>query len=229
MSELQLGDSIVKPCRRSRKIIDLKVRIAELAVALQVDKNLIPQVQAEIDRLHAFRVLMHAEVQHYLESVVIQILDVTENEASVGRITHAGHHLLIFQAMNPLATPRTSAKASYPQFALSDLKSNWSATSTSLIKAIDGHRKRVKGNNGIKVGNMNTILLPVGFRDTFFTSYFRDKMDELGEQRGRVAHGSGALVSSIPTGRGELQRFLDIEPGLSLADRYVPRLLQPLW
>lgn len=230
MAYLQLGDSINKPCRRSRKITDLKTRIKELASSLAIDKNLIPTGQAEIDRLHAFRVLMHAEVQHYLESIVTQILDVTEQEATTrARITHAGHHLLVFQAMNPLASPRTSAKASYPRYAPEDLKANWSTTSTSLELAIDAHRRRVKGNNGIKVSNMNVILLPVGFRDSFFTSYFRDKMNELGEQRGRVAHGAGALVSSIPTGRGELQRFLDIEPGLSLADRYVPRLLQPLW
>ncbi|MFE1289122.1 hypothetical protein [Streptomyces sp. NPDC058751] len=230
MANLQLGDSILKPCRRSRKLIELKLRIKELASSLGVNEQLIPTGQAEIDRLHAFRVLMHAEVQYYLESIVTQVLDVTEQESSIhARITHAGHHLLVFQAMNPLATPRTSAKASYPQYSSKDLRANWPATASSLQKAVEAHRKRVKGNNGIKVANMNTILLPVGFRDAFFTSRFRDKMDELGEQRGRVAHGAGALVSSVPTGRGELQRFLDIEPGLSLADRFVPRLLQPLW
>jgi hypothetical protein len=109
------------------------------------------------------------------------------------------------------------------------VRQNWATQSSELVKAIRAHRKRVSDNNGIKPSNLNWMLIPLGFRDTFFSSQFRAKMQELGEKRGQVAHGSGALVPLIPTGSGELNRFRDIEQGLCELDRFAPRLLAPIW
>jgi hypothetical protein len=95
-------------------MVHLKLRIAELAKSLSITHNMISQGQAETDRLHAFRVLMHAEVQYYVESIAKQILDTTEQQCvQRSRLTHAGHHLLVFQALSPLANTRNSGKASY--------------------------------------------------------------------------------------------------------------------
>ncbi|MFE2532562.1 HEPN domain-containing protein [Streptomyces sp. NPDC059371] len=229
MAYMHLGAHIGHPCRRSRRIVILQSRISQLASSLSISKNLVSQSQADTDRLHAFRVLMHAEVQHYVESIARNVLDVTERQCRLGRLTHAGHHLLIFQSLNPLANTRSSGNASYPDFSPDGLQRSWSTTASSLTKAIEAHRKRIAQNNGIKPSNLNVVLIPLGFRDTFFTQHFRDKMNELGEKRGQVAHGAGALIPTIPTGAGELNRFHVIEPGLSDMDRYAPRVLIPAW
>ncbi|MGW0409853.1 HEPN domain-containing protein [Streptomyces collinus] len=202
-----------------------------MAASLNVTSALIPRGQDEIDRLHAFRVLMHAEVQAYVQAIAEQVMDVTEKQCTTNaRLTHAGHHLVAFQSLYPLANTRSSNKATYPDFSPQILKATWPAASNTLIKAIEAHRKRVmKENNGIKPGNLNRVLIPLGFRDVFFTQRFRDKMNELGEQRGEVAHGSGTGVTLVPTGAGELKRFYDIKQGLSDMDRYAPRLLIPVW
>ncbi|MFJ9707000.1 HEPN domain-containing protein [Streptomyces sp. NPDC101234] len=229
MTDLYLGTSIKGPCRRSRRILALRARVQQLATSLSVTPNLVPQSQSDTDRLHSFRVLMHAEVQHYVESVARNILDVSERRCRQSRLTHAGHHLLVFQSLNPLSLPRNSAQASYPGYSNRDLRANWNSTSGSLLKAIEAHRRRIAGNNGIKPANLNMILIPLGFRDTFFTVQFRDKMQELGEKRGQVAHGAGALMSTIPTGAQELKLYQDIDDGLAKMDRYAPRVLMPIW
>ncbi|WP_329056510.1 hypothetical protein OG511_02505 [Streptomyces sp. NBC_01453] len=175
--------------------------------------------------------LLHAEVQDYVQLVAKQILDVTEQHClTKSRLTHAGHHLIVFQAYFPLGNTRNSGQANYPDFSPVACRANWQSTSTVLTKAIDAHRRRVlKENNGIKPSNLNRLLLPLGFRDGFFTQQFRDKMNELGEQRGQVAHSSGAMVTLVPTGSGELKRFADIEQGLADMDKYAARLLMPVW
>lgn len=231
MANLALGEHICSPCKKSRRFELLQLRVSSVAAALGVDVKLIPSHQDETDRLHAFRVLMHAEVQDYLEKIVLQILDVTENRIAGGVVTHAGHHLIVTQSIASVSDRRSSARATYPPFKVADLIGNMSSTRKNLEDAIKAHRKRVKDNSGIKASNLQTILLPVGYRDSFFSAIFKDKMNELGEARGHVAHASGlgALVGSVPTGARELQRFSDIKDDLSRLDRYAPRMLMPAW
>ncbi|MGV9569269.1 HEPN domain-containing protein [Streptomyces nigra] len=226
---IQLGDPINHPCKRSRRVVDLRLRVQQLAASLAVSANQVSSSQAEADRLHAFRVLMHAEVQAYVESIATNILDVTESLAQSSRLTHAGHHLLVYHALHPLNATRSSGNAKYPDFSATALRGNWPTTLATLGNAIEAHRKRIKGNNGIKPSNLNMLLIPIGFRDSFFTQPFRAKMKELGEKRGQVAHGAGALIPTIPTGAGELKLYRDIEDGLRDMDRYAPRILTPVW
>jgi hypothetical protein len=173
---------------------------------------------------------MHSEVQDYLEKIASNILDITEAKmSSSSSITHAAHHLIVTQAVASVSDRRNAARATYPLFRVADLRKDILATQELLIEAVKVHRKRIKDNSGIKFSNLQPLLQPLGYRTHFFSAVFRDKMDELGVARGEVAHASGAFVQNLPTGARELQRFADIEQGLSMIDRYVPRLLIPLW
>ncbi|MET9351251.1 HEPN domain-containing protein [Streptomyces termitum] len=229
MVRIQLGDPISHPCNRSRRVVTLGARVQQLAASLSITASLVSSNQEETDRLHAFRVLMHAEIQAYVESIATNVLDVTERLARTSRLTHAGHHLLVYHALHPLNAARSSGNAKYPDFSVTALRSNWHGTHATLEMAIDAHRRRIKGNNGIKPSNLNMLLIPIGFRDSFFAERFRDKMKELGEKRGQVAHGAGALIPTIPTGAGELNLYRDVEAGLRDMDRYAPRVLIPAW
>ncbi|MCX5159994.1 hypothetical protein OOK39_11990 [Streptomyces sp. NBC_00264] len=212
--------------RRGRK---LKWRLQELAANLQITTMLVPVKQAEIDQLHAFRVLAHSEVQAYLEEITEQVLTVTEDRAlNGGVLTHAGHHLLVSSSLIPLGNKAQAVNSKFPFYDPMAAQRSVIADSSQLTAAIKRHRKVIKDNGGVKAGNVRMLLSPLGYRDYCFAINLMDKLNEFGRERGNVAHGAGAAVANIPTGSTELNRITEILPGLIRLDQYVPRLLLPV-
>ncbi|MBB3157610.1 hypothetical protein FHS07_001294 [Microbacterium proteolyticum] len=84
-------------------------------------------------------------------------------------------------------------------------------------------------NNGIKTGNVRRLLVPLGYREDVYAIGLFDKLDDLGVQRGEVAHKSGLIgLRTIPTGSNEWTRLDAVLPGLEMMERFAPRLLRPV-
>jgi hypothetical protein len=228
---LELGDWIRKPARRSRRGTDLAARLQAVAASLGVTPTLVPATQAEVDRLQTFRLLAHSEIQQSVEDLVSRVLEVTADKGRSGSLTHAGHQLLVYQAMEPLNDKRKRSEARYPSFPTRPAAAAVRLKPEPLLKAVAKHEMRVKDNNGVKQGNLRALLLPLGFREGFFLPGFLPQADALGRARGEVAHGSGLLnVGAVnwPTGQGELTAVAAVRAGITHLDRYAPRLLMPV-
>ncbi|NKY38160.1 hypothetical protein [Cellulomonas septica] len=195
---------------------------------MSIDAQFVPRDQSDVDRLHAFRLLAHAEIQHYIDMLAQMILDKTQDRATnEGVLTHAGHHLLVYYALEPLGTPRDAPNARYPEFIPAIAVASRLQAPARLTKAIQRHQKLIEFNNGLKAGNVRRVLVPIGYREDLFATGMLDQLDNLGAARGDVAHGSGVIgFSSWPSGSTEWTRLRLILPGLDALERYAPRLLR---
>jgi hypothetical protein len=227
---MDLGEPIRRPCSRARNSVPLRHRIRTLAQAVDVDGQLVPRSQIEVDRLHAFRLLAHAEVEQFVETIASNLVDVTEARfARNGDLTHAGHHLLVTWSVSRSLRGDSAGRAKYPAYASPEAVMSAAAHPEDLNAALEQHRARIGNNHGIKAKNVRNLLLPLGYRESFFVPGLLDQLDELGEARGAVAHSSGVIGIQVwPTGAGEIGAVRRVLPGLEMLERFAPRLLMPI-
>lgn len=221
---LKLGEIVRPPTVRARRTIALRRRLGELRAGLHMQSA--PTSQADVDAIHAFRVLAHSEVQAFLQEIAMGILDVSrEVRAARGKTTHALHHLHIFERVSALNQRGNAAGYIYPTYDSSLLGS---IPSLDLTRVLARHEKRIKDNSGIKASNINTLFGPLGFRDSWHPPGFLDLMNAFGVQRGNVAHGTGQVgAQQWPSGSAEWARISQISPGLESIERFQARLLIP--
>ncbi len=226
---MELGDLVKIPPARSRRGIHLQWRLAEVASSLGVTSSLVPSGQAEVDRLHSFRLLAHSEVQSFVEGVAENLLAVTHRLlASRGKLTHAGHHLLVYSKILSLTDRRHSRDSNYPPFRPHQATAEVLRDPAILGKAVREHRRRISENNGVKASNLRRLLMPLGFRDYSFRPGLLDLLDAFGSARGQVAHNTGAIGAMLlPSGSAELSAVQQILPGLVGLDSFSSRLLIP--
>ncbi|MFE6909367.1 HEPN domain-containing protein [Streptomyces erythrochromogenes] len=225
---MPLGERIRSAHRHSRRGQALHNRLLELANSLHVTNQTAPVDQETVDHLHAFRVLAYSETQAFIEEVAEQILVVTEyNYQTRQTLTHAGHHLMVNSEIIQLANKGKARNSKFPPYEASTVQSMISADPGLLTRHIKTHRERIRANNGVKSHNIRALLLPLGYREEFFRVGLLDKLDAFGRERGNVAHGTGAMTVSRPSGSTELARVNSMISGLIDIDRYVPRLLRP--
>jgi hypothetical protein len=221
---IELGARFDAPTHVPRRARRLRIRLNSLAQGLRVSG--VPSTQDEVDRIHSYRLLAHAEIQTYLEDIAEHILDVSLDVlVTRGGVTHAAHHLLVFDAVLKLGDKRVASAATYPLFSRASASN---VRVTDLERATKSHRSKLLLNSGLKSSNIRRVLSPLGYRDSWFPGGFLDQMDAFGSSRGDVAHGSGLIgVARWPTGSSELAVVKALAPGLDALDRYAARLLMP--
>lgn len=221
-----LGEEIRSPAKRSRMLPALRGRIHDIGASLGVGASFVPAHQSDVDRVHAFRLLVHSEIQAFLDRLATLLLDKVEDRSRQGVLTHAGHHLLVYYSLEPLRSPASAAAAVYPVYTAVDAVASHAITATPLNSALTRHRKVARLNSAVKAGSVKRLLLPLGFRETMLQTALLSNLDSLGDSRNTIAHQSGLVgMSSLPTGSAEWARLLPILSGLDLLERYAPRLL----
>lgn len=221
---IELDAHIEPPKHRSRRYQQLRNRLDSVATGLNLLP--VPVTQEDVDRIHSFRLLAHAEIQAYLEEIAETILAVSEVTLRRHELTHAAHHLIVFEAVLKLSQKRNASQASYPLFSRSSAIQH---STNAFTVAVRSHRNRIKANNGVKAADLRTLLGPLGYRDSWFMPGFLDQMDLFGVRRGEVAHRSGVIGASVlPTGSAEMALINALMPGLKDLDRYSARLLMPI-
>jgi hypothetical protein len=226
---MELGERIGRPSARSRRAVELKIRLDSLAAGFEVTPAFIPSDQKGVDQLHAFRVLAHAEIEAYIEDVTRLIVDITDSRVGLGVLTHAGHHLVVARSVKRAMTRGDADKARYPWFESVEAAKGVLTQPNEVRSAIQQHRSLIDSNHGVRASNVRSLLLPLGYREHFFVPGFLDRLDDLGASRGAVAHTSGVVGAvNWPSGSTELAGIRAVLPGLAMIDRYVPRLLLPV-
>lgn len=131
----------------------------------------------QYDRVSAFLLLTHAELEAFIES----------------RCTHVANTAV--KAWELDSVPRKAILGliafahSGGQSAIPDESSGLSPTIREIVKdAKVAYSKTVSKNHGIKEKNLLQLLLPIGVRETDFPSGLLQEMDALGTLRGSHAH-----------------------------------------
>jgi hypothetical protein len=131
----------------------------------------------ELDKARAFRVLVHAEFEHYLEDraldIAVTAYDLLKAKSRVSRpIVHILANVVGEQEGLP-----------------SKLGTNRTVLSIAG-KVLAQYKHRMTRNNGIRTDNLLEILLPVGVSEIDLDAAWLSTTDGFGAKRGLTAHTS---------------------------------------
>jgi hypothetical protein len=161
-------------------------------------------------RAEAYRVLVHAEIEAYLEDRAIEIARAAWSSWKASRyVTTVTLHLIGFSGrqmddpVKTLVAPDKNKEKSWPERKYIDDR---------LGKSVTGYiRFLQKENHGIREANLLSILVPIGVLLDDLDENLVLGLEELGLLRGRVAHTSIELRAADGVDpKAELDRVNDL-------------------
>jgi hypothetical protein len=142
----------------------------------------------QLDLARGYRVLVHAEMEYYLEE---SVRDVAAQAFAAWRLDGKPRHTIIC-----LLAFCKRGDREHP------------IPSTYVGEAIAALRYTLENNNGIKEDNLFKFLLPVGVDGSALNTTWLSSMTSYGTLRGEVAHSSVRANSrSIPSPNTRLSSF----------------------
>lgn len=140
------------------------------------------------DLLRAFRLLVHAEIEAYVEQLVIRkAVDSLDLWRSGRKASKCLLSIVAFCEMELGAAPPHLA-AIGPR---NDLEERVNRATNTFIKRI-----RTK-NNGIKEENLVPLLIPIGLDSSEVSQTLLNNLSSFGRNRGEIAHNSSKVVQPI--------------------------------
>jgi hypothetical protein len=126
------------------------------------------------DKLKSFKLLVHAEVESYLENIVNDMISINKKQWKKKKITPSLYYLILF----------SSAKFGGEK-KIADL---------SVKKRIDNNiasfEALISQNNGIKEKNLMKLFIPLGIDFQSLDQSWISTIDSYGSSRGDIAHKS---------------------------------------
>ncbi len=160
----------------SRRCQQLLARERDLRQLFVVATRLSPAyTRQELDRLRAYRLLVHAEIESYLEDRARWAAQRAVARFAAGRPTQALAGLFAYEDRPSQELPRGIDVGTH-------------ALLTRAHKALIRYEYGVGRNNGIKEENLLSLLLPIGCREPDLDSLWVTEMTQFGTDRGSVAH-----------------------------------------
>jgi hypothetical protein len=136
----------------------------------------------ELDHARGYRLLVHAEIEAYLEE---RAQDIANTSVSVFRTNRRPRHVLMSLLSFHLVQDQLSSDK------LRDIFGRSARYSDEALSAAQTAYNRVLAmNNGIKEKNVLQILLPLGIQCARIDSAWLSTLDTFGINRGEVAHKS---------------------------------------
>jgi hypothetical protein len=129
----------------------------------------------QLDNARAYRVLVHAEIEHFFEERVSEIADLAIN---------------LWKTRNKVSLPIACMLTNPGEMKMSLPNSlGTGITAQSLAGKIHTKfRSSVGNNHGIKIGNLLSLFLPVGILESDIDAGWISTIDGFGTQRGATAH-----------------------------------------
>lgn len=174
-------------------------------------------------RAVSFRVLIHAEIEAYLEDRVLEIIKTAkvawEKDRHVSAVTI---HILGFSGVNMDRPPETLATNEANRS--KDWHTKVVIDDRFSVCASDLYRRISKENHGIKEKHIMAMFIPVGFDMSKCDDAFLQAMNAFGDDRGLVAHTSGVVRQAVDP-RDEFKRVVGLTTALEVIDAELDRLL----
>lgn len=207
----------------TQQFVELRQRMTEL------EANLIPPLredlgytEADYDRVRAFIVLTHAEVESFLElRVLAELAKRLEAWNTSKRPSGVLMGLLAFGGTDWPATIDDYAKPrneTAPSWKLRDLQRRLDSAHATL------HGSVRMTNHGIRKRNTLALLLPLGMQIDELDAALLDQLDAFGGTRGEIAHGSARRVTVQPDPGDAKARAAQLLAGLETLDAAITQL-----
>lgn len=132
------------------------------------------------DKLRAFKVLMHAELEHYFESIAKDCFDFARNDWTS------------FKKLNPILF--NILFYSYFPFSGNVNTMDFSERMNCIFNHFENH---VKNNNGIKSDNIVKLFVPLGIDFPILDQSWIATLDSYGMSRGFIAHNSFSVQKPL--------------------------------
>lgn len=196
----------------------------------ELEGNLLPAIKADLsytaseyDRVRAYIVLVHAEVESFVEQRVVAEFAVRHaawDGAKQPSVVLMG--LLAFKSgewespidsLNPPTNPEDS-----PRWRARDTSARLSACITQQNRSIRTL------NHGIRAANVLPMLLPLGFGAGDLDAGLVSDLDAFGSMRGTIAHSAARTTSSVPDPADAKNKVTRIMAGLAALDSAISAL-----
>ncbi|HDV3863925.1 TPA: hypothetical protein RH250_004124, partial [Escherichia coli] len=149
----------------------------------------------------AYRLLVHAELEEYIEAKAIEMLSKIKNDVVVN-----GYNTIYFKNILAIAYQVDEILSITKPFDDTDFK-------TAVLKIINCAELKVKKNNGIKKGSFIPLALFCGFDESSIDPILLTSLDSYGTRRGSVAHKGARHANNISAPSSEVS---DAEKIISL-------------
>ncbi len=141
--------------------------------------------KAELDNARAFRMLVHAEIEHFFEE---RALDIADRAFDLLRTRYRPSRPIIHLLSNIVGDQQGLPS-----------KLGTSTTPLSIAGKVLGQYKHdVTNNNGIRISNILEILLPIGVLETEIDAAWLATTDGFGAKRGATAHSASITYTIDP-------------------------------
>ncbi|WP_421250796.1 hypothetical protein [Aeromonas sp. 600584] len=162
--------------------------------------------QPDLDRLAAYRLLIHAEIEEFLE------LKAKENITKIESCIRAGqpwmkHHPELLSLAVELQRELPIKK---PEHVTSKLVSDY------ITGMLASAKKEIKENNGIKSQSFSFLSICAGKTADEIDNVLSNSLNSYGKSRGDVAHTSAARSNNINAPSAEHKSANDLINGLKL-------------
>lgn len=203
---------------------ELKERVDELGShMLPVVKADLTYTPAEYDRVRAYVLLVHAEVEAFLEQRVqdevasrIGIWDASGTPSVVLMGVLAFHRGEWVGTIDSLTSPADGDKN--PTWSDRDIDRRLKKCQTQTVFTL-------KSNNGIKANDVLAMLLRLGFRVGSIDADLISQLDALGTDRGTFAHNAVRAVTNQPDPALTKTRVTEIMAKLQALDAAISALV----
>lgn len=207
---------------RSARFLSLFERLAALRTHMlpQEFSPLGEYSDAQRDAARGYRVLVHAEIEHYLEDRANEVR-VAAVKSWKGTMQPNLTVLALLAYWN--AEWPVSESVTFPPEKLPD-KSEFTAITAAIDKASGSYMHHWKKNNGLKITNLRLMLRPIGIDVDRLDAAFLGNMDSFGATRGLIAHSAVANSREINP-KDELACVEQIIAGLETLDDKLNQLI----
>lgn len=202
----------------SDRFKEMRVRLRELR------RHLLPSefsptgdyTDRQLDRARGYRLLVHAEIESYLEDVAKEI-----TTSAIRRWKHDRHPsaLLIAFLASFHSSWNTNSDASNEE--IIQLAKSRVNSKDAIGDVIDLAQKQfiqiVKDNHGVKEKNFKSLILPIGIDMNCIDNTWMTNLDNFGRLRGEIAHNTKRIASQINP-LDEFNRVKELEVGLKELD-----------
>lgn len=161
----------------------------------------------------SFRILVHAEIEAFIEDRALELFDEGWKAWSVSRVpTRVILGLLGYSGTSTMLPPGKLGGDAANQKAYDDL-------ATPVQSANNVWRASHRENHGVKEANVLRLLLPLGIESTELDTTLLADLTSYGADRGTVAHRSSVGVGRYADPREEVQRAEQLVASLRALDR----------
>jgi len=197
----------------SHRFKQLAAREAALRSQFVVAPRLTPSYsKGELDSLRAYRLLLHAEIESYIEDRARWAATRAIERYKKGRVTLALVGLLAFEDREGMQLPKL-------------IDTNVSHLLTRCHKALNRFEVIVGRNHGLKEENLIKIVVALGISESDLDPLWVTEMSGFGADRGAVAH-SAVKTQQPPDPQIETNRTASLLLGLADLDALFARTVR---